>query len=95
MPDRVDCMFRRSRSEQDRGTPSGTFETWIDLAIVAISKPAGVAVEHTYGSWDQALGCNPVCRPATTLWAPTMQDKMFIGVDVSQDWVDVAETYRL
>jgi len=64
------------------------------FTIVAISDPAGVAVAHTYGSWEQTLECNPVCRPAFTLRELNMQGKLFIGVDVAQDWVDIADTSR-
>jgi transposase len=51
---------------------------------------AGVSVVHAYGSWGFRPDAIRRVDHIKIVAEASMPDKMFIGVDVSKDWLDIA-----
>jgi transposase len=80
-------------AEGDAGRVLGA---WIGLSTVAISRLAGVAVEHAYGRWGFRPEAIPRVDPGPTLPEMLMPDKqasttspLYLGIDVAKDWIDI------
>ena len=67
--------------------PSGT---WMGPATVAISETTGVAVVHAYGTWGFRPDAIRRADQNITLGDNRLPDKLFLGADVAQDWIDIA-----
>ncbi len=60
------------------------------ITTVGISTPTGVTVAHAYGSQGLAPVSNPACGPNPKLAETAMTDKVFVGIDISKLWLDIA-----
>jgi len=72
------------------GDAGGALEVVVGLATVAILNPAGVAVAHAYGSGGSRPKAIRRVDPNLTLTENAVANKLFIGIDVSKDWIDIA-----
>ncbi len=72
--------------ERDVG---GELDTWIGLQDRGHLEAADVSVAHAYEGWGLSPGRNPAWDHGSIVPEASMDDKIFVGVDVS-DWLGIA-----